>query len=55
VEDVDLDLQECGRALCDAGTGCGQRAAALLAYQTLINLYPTSDYAARARRRIESP
>jgi TolA-binding protein len=32
----------------------GKHEAALLAYQTLINLYPRSDYAEKARRRIES-
>jgi outer membrane protein assembly factor BamD (BamD/ComL family) len=32
----------------------GKPEAALFAYQTLINLYPRSDHAAKARRRIES-
>jgi outer membrane protein assembly factor BamD (BamD/ComL family) len=32
----------------------GKREAALLAYQTLINLYPQSDYAEKARQRIDS-
>ena len=37
-----------------AREAAGKHEAALLAYQTLINLYPTSDYAAIARRRIAS-
>lgn len=31
----------------------GKREAALLAYQTLLNLYPSSDYAAKAQRAVE--
>ena len=31
----------------------GKNEAALLAYQTLINLYPMSDYAAKAKRAVD--
>lgn len=48
--DAMLLFQE-GQARLKAGRGDAAR----LAFQTLINLYPSSEYAAKARRLVETP